>query len=263
MYKYFFLIKLNWIKIQIMKKYIWALFIVTLVACDSETKSNNTDNALNERLNKVKEENAKSLNLEATIKTIFVLDEAIKNVRDVNEYKEYLYKFDMSGVAPEVVECFIKLVPILDNLYDSEIEKEINESIWTAFSDFGSITGVAVASGLQIYSGDVVKGGLNLVKAGTDALNTAGARYEKEVEITKRINKVKNKYLNYIKFSSPIFLKYMTEWDKLCAQRDQAYISFVQLQLQQSPRVFRRGSKNIINRSRGNFIERFFFIEVK
>ena len=112
-----------------MKKYIWALFIVTLVACGSETKSNNTDNALNERLNKVKKENAKSLNLEATIKTIFVLDEAIKNVRDVNEYKEYLYKFDMSGVAPEVVECFIKLIPILDNLYDSEIEKEINESI--------------------------------------------------------------------------------------------------------------------------------------
>ena len=75
-----------------MKKYICALFIVTLVACDSETKSNNTDNALNERLNKVKEENAKSINLEETIKTIFVLDEAIKNVRDVNEYKEYLYK---------------------------------------------------------------------------------------------------------------------------------------------------------------------------
>lgn len=225
MYKYFLSIKLNWFKIKKMKIYIWTLLILTLVACGSETKSNSRDNALSERLNKVKEENANSINLEATIKTIFVLDESIKNVRDVNEYKEYLYKFDMSGVAPEVVECFIKLVPILDNLYDSEIEKEINESIWTAFSDFGSITGVAVASGLQIYSGDVVNGGLNLVKAGTDALNTAGARYEKEVEITKRINKVKNKYLEYIKFSSPIFLKYMTEWDKLCAQRDQAYIS--------------------------------------
>mgnify|MGYP001024484082 FL=1 len=225
MYKYFLPIKLNWSKIKKMKIYIWTLLILTLVACGSETKSNSRDNALSERLNKVKEENANSINLEATIKTIFVLDESIKNVRDVNEYKEYLYKFDMSGVAPEVVECFIKLVPILDNLYDSEIEKDINESIWTAFSDFGSITGVAVASGLQIYSGDVVNGGLNLVKAGTDALNTAGARYEKEVEITKRINKVKNKYLEYIKFSSPIFLKYMTEWDKLCAQRDQAYIS--------------------------------------
>ncbi len=208
-----------------MKKLISTFFITLLLACNSDTKKNKTDNALNESLKKAKQENAKAINLEATIKTIFVLDEAIKNVKDVNEFKEYLYKFDKSGVAPEVIDCFLKLIPILDDLYDSEIEKEINESIWTAFSDFGSITGVALASGLQIYSGDYIKGGLNLVKAGTDALDTAGARYEKEVEITKRINKVKNKYLDYIKFSSPIYLKYMTEWDKLCAQRDQAYIS--------------------------------------
>ena len=208
-----------------MKKLISTFFITLLLACNSDTKKNKTDNALNESLKKAKQENAKAINLEATIKTIFVLDEAIKNVKDVNEFKEYLYKFDKSGVAPEVIDCFLKLIPILDDLYDSEIEKEINESIWTAFSDFGSITGVALASGLQIYSGDYIKGGLNLVKAGTDALDTAGARYEKEVEITKRINKVKDKYLNYIKFSSPIYLKYMTEWDKLCAQRDQAYIS--------------------------------------
>ena len=208
-----------------MKKLISTFFITLLLACNSDTKKNKTDNALNESLKKAKQENAKAINLEATIKTIFVLDEAIKNVKDVNEFKEYLYKFDKSGVAPEVIDCFLKLIPILDDLYDSEIEKEINESIWTAFSDFGSITGVALASGLQIYSGDYIKGGLNLVKAGTDALDTAGARYEKEVEITKRINKVKDKYLDYIKFSSPIYLKYMTEWDKLCAQRDQAYIS--------------------------------------
>ena len=208
-----------------MKKLISTFFITLLLACNSDTKKNKTDNALNESLKKAKQENAKAINLEATIKTIFVLDEAIKNVKDVNEFKEYLYKFDKSGVAPEVIDCFLKLIPILDDLYDSEIEKEINESIWTAFSDFGSITGVALASGLQIYSGDYIKGGLNLVKAGTDALDTAGARYKKEVEITKRINKVKDKYLDYIKFSSPIYLKYMTEWDKLCAQRDQAYIS--------------------------------------
>ena len=225
MYKYFFLIKLNWIKIQIMKKYIWALFIVTLVACDSETKSNNTDNALNERLNKVKKENAKSLNLEATIKTIFVLDEAIKNVRDVNEYKEYLYKFDMSGVAPEVVECFIKLVPILDNLYDSEIEKEINESLLLVFSELNDVEQTLINAGTQFVAKDYIGAALTALQASNDARKIGFKRYKKDLEIQKKIRDINNDYHEYLKFSSPIFLKYMSEWDKLCAQRDQAYIS--------------------------------------
>lgn len=208
-----------------MKKYIWALFIVTLVACDSETKSNNTDNALNERLNKVKEENAKSLNLEATIKTIFVLDEAIKNVKDVNEYKEYLYKFDMSGVAPEVVECFIKLVPILDNLYDSEIEKEINESLWLVFSELNDVEQTLINAGTQLVAKDYMGAALTALQARNDARKIGFKRYKKDLEIQKKIRDINNDYHEYLKFSSPIFLKYMSEWDKLCAQRDQAYIS--------------------------------------
>ena len=225
MYKYFFSIKLNWLKIQIMKKYIWALFIVTLVACNSEPKSNSTDNALSERLNKVKKENAKSINLEATIKTIFVLDEAIKNVKDVNEYKEYLYKFDMSGVAPEVVECFIKLVPILDNLYDSEIEKEINESLWLVFSELNDVEQTLINAGTQFVAKDYMGAALTALQARNDARKIGFDRYKKDLEIQKKIRDINNDYHKYLKFSSPIFLKYMSEWDKICAQRDQAYIS--------------------------------------
>ena len=208
-----------------MKKYIWALFIATLVACNSEPKSNSTDNALSERLNKVKKENAKSINLEATIKTIFVLDEAIKNVKDVNEYKEYLYKFDMSGVAPEVVECFIKLVPILDNLYDSEIEKEINESLWLVFSELNDVEQTLINAGTQFVAKDYMGAALTALQASNDARKIGFKRYKKDLEIQKKIRDINNDYHEYLKFSSPIFLKYMSEWDKICAQRDQAYIS--------------------------------------
>jgi len=208
-----------------MKKYIWALFIVTLVACNSEPKSNSTDNALSERLNKVKKENVKSINLEATIKTIFVLDEAIKNVKDVNEYKEYLYKFDMSGVAPEVVECFIKLVPILDNLYDSEIEKEINESLWLVFSELNDVEQTLINAGTQLVAKDYMGAALTALQARNDARKIGFKRYKKDLEIQKKIRDINNDYHEYLKFSSPIFLKYMSEWDKICAQRDQAYIS--------------------------------------
>ena len=210
---------------KIMKKFN-ILFLVILFSACSETKSPNSQfTLLDQQLENSKTTNKNSLNLEATIKVIFTLDEAIKNVKDVQEYTEYLYKQDLTGVAPDVISCYQKLLPVLENLYDAEAEKEVGESVWTAFSEFGSVTAVAVNSGVQIYEGDIIRGSLNLAKAGADAMSIAGDRYEREIEVLKKIKKVKETYLEYVKFSSPIFLKYMSQWDKLCAQRDQAYIS--------------------------------------
>ena len=208
-----------------MNKFILLISIISLIACTESKSPDSQFTQLDQQLENSKTTNKKSLNLEATIKVIFTLDEAIKNVKDVQEYTEYLYKQDMRGVAPDVIGCYQKLLPVLDNLYDAEAEKEVGESVWTAFSEFGGVTAVAVNSGIQIVEGDVVRGSLNLAKAGADAMSIAGDRYEREVEVLKKIKKVKETYLEYVKFSSPIFLKYMTQWDKLCAQRDQAYIS--------------------------------------
>lgn len=208
-----------------MKKIILFISIIFFSACTESNSPNSQFTDLDEQLENSKTNNKNSLNLEATIKVIFTLDEAIKNVKDVQEYTEYLYQQDMTGVAPDVISSYQKLLPVLDNLYDAEAEKEVGESVWTAFSEFGSVTAVAVNSGIQIYKGDVIRGGLNLAKAGADAMSIAGDRYEREIEVLKKIKKVKETYLEYVKFSSPIFLKYMTQWDKLCAQRDQAYIS--------------------------------------
>ena len=208
-----------------MKNFILVISIIFFSACSESKSPNSQFTQLDEQLENSKTTNNNSLNLEATIKVIFTLDEAIKNVKDVQEYTEYLYQQDMTGVAPDVISSYQKLLPVLDNLYDAEAEKEVGESVWTAFSEFGSVTAVAVNSGIQIYEGDVIRGGLNLAKAGADAMSIAGDRYEREIEVLKKIKKVKETYLEYVKFSIPIFLKYMTQWDKLCAQRDQAYIS--------------------------------------
>ena len=210
---------------KLMKFFILLISITFFLACSESKLPISKFTQLDEQLENSKTTNKNSLNLEATIKVIFTLDEAIKNVKDVQEYTEYLYKQDMTGVAPDVISSYQKLLPVLDNLYDAEAEKEVSESVWTAFSEFGSVATVAVNSGIQIYEGDVIRGGLNLAKAGGDAMSLAGDRYEREIEVLKQIKKVKETYLEYVKFSSPIFLKYMTQWDKLCAQRDQAYIS--------------------------------------
>ena len=183
-----------------MKKFISLSLIVVFFAC-TETKSTDSQfSELDQQLENLKTSNKNSLNLEATIKVIFTLDEAIKNVKDVQEYTEYLYKQDMTGVAPDVVSCYQKLLPVLDNLYDAEAEKEVGESVWTAFSEFGAVSAIAVKSGIEIYEGDVVRGSLNLAKAGADAMSIAGSRYEREVEVLKKIKKIKENYLEYVKF---------------------------------------------------------------
>ena len=147
-----------------MKKIILFISIIFFSACTESNSPNSQFTDLDEQLENSKTNNKNSLNLEATIKVIFTLDEAIKNVKDVQEYTEYLYQQDMTGVAPDVISSYQKLLPVLDNLYDAEAEKEVGESVWTAFSEFGSVTAVAVNSGIQIYKGDVIRGGLTLQK---------------------------------------------------------------------------------------------------
>jgi len=78
-----------------MFKYIWIFFITSFLACNNMVESDSSENALIEKLDNAKKKNAKLINLEATVKTLFVLDESIKYVKDVNEYKEYLYRFDI------------------------------------------------------------------------------------------------------------------------------------------------------------------------
>jgi len=133
-----------------MNKFILLISIISLIACTESKSPDSQFTQLDQQLENSKTTNKKSLNLEATIKVIFTLDEAIKNVKDVQEYTEYLYKQDMRGVAPDVIGCYQKLLPVLDNLYDAEAEKEVGESVWTAFSEFGGVTAVAVNSGIQI-----------------------------------------------------------------------------------------------------------------
>ena len=208
-----------------MKNFILFISIIFFSACTESNSPNSQLTDLDEQLENSKTTNNNSLNLEATIKVIFTLDEAIKNVKDVQEYTVYLYQQDMTGVAPDVISCYQKLLPVLDNLYDAEAEKELNEDLWLVFSEFVDVQQTLIDAGTQAYSQDYFGAALTALQARNDALQIGIKRYKKDLEINNKIRDINTRYLDYIKFSSPIFLKYMTQWDKLCAQRDQAYIS--------------------------------------
>lgn len=200
-------------------------FCMVLIGCSETKNSVSKFDTLDKQLEKSKNTNKNSLNLEATIKVIFTLDEAIKNVKDVQEYTEYLYKQDMTGVAPDVISSYQKLLPVLDNLYDAEAEKELNEDLWLVFSELVDVKQTLINAGAQAAVQDYMGAALTALQAQNDALQIGIKRYKEDLEIDNKIRNINTSYLDYVKLSSPIYLKYMIQWDKLCAQRDQAYIS--------------------------------------
>ena len=200
-------------------------FCMVLIGCSETKNSASKFDTLDKQLEKSKNTNKNSLNLEATIKVIFTLDEAIKNVKDVQEYTEYLYKQDMTGVAPDVISSYQKLLPVLDNLYDAEAEKELNEDLWLVFSELVDVRQTLINAVAQAAVEDYMGAAVTALQAQNDALQIGIKRYKEDLEIDNKIRNINTSYLEYVKLSSPIYLKYMTQWDKLCAQRDQAYIS--------------------------------------
>lgn len=208
-----------------LKNFILLIPIIFFLACSESKSPNSQFNQLDEQLENSKTTNKNSLNLEATIKVIFTLDEAIKNVKDVQEYTEYLYKQDMTGVAPDVISSYQKLLPVLDNLYDAEAEKELNEDLWLVFSELVDVQQTLINAGAQAAASDFMGAAVTALQAKNDAIQIGLKRHKKELEINNKIRDINKNYLDYVKFSNPIYLKYMIQWDKLCAQRDQAYIS--------------------------------------
>lgn len=200
-------------------------FCMVLIGCSETKNSASKFDTLDKQLEKSKNTNKNSLNLEATIKVIFTLDEAIKNVKDVQEYTEYLYKQDMTGVAPDVISSYQKLLPVLDNLYDAEAEKELNEDLWLVFSELVDVRQTLINAVAQAAVEDYMGAAVTALQAQNDALQIGIKRYKEDLEIDNKIRNINTSYLDYVELSSPIYLKYMTQWDKLCAQRDQAYIS--------------------------------------
>jgi hypothetical protein len=170
-----------------LKNFILLIPIIFFLACSESKSPNSQFNQLDEQLENSKTTNKNSLNLEATIKVIFTLDEAIKNVKDVQEYTEYLYKQDMTGVAPDVISSYQKLLPVLDNLYDAEAEKELNEDLWLVFSELVDVQQTLINAGAQAAASDFMGAAVTALQAKNDAKSNSVINTVSTVSIDPKI----------------------------------------------------------------------------
>lgn len=179
--------------------------------------------------------------LEETIRILNSLEIAQTQSKNFDDFLLYMAKQDYSRVAPEVLKAKAKFFPVMQQMY--QLQKEYKE-----FSTLWMVARSVAAGGKTLRENvDVAGAGLAVVAAtatggfaGTEqsiatslsALSTVTDatfdHYAKEQnlkkELKKQIKNIKEQYVNYLSEFAPVYYKYMKEWDKLCLNKDKAYL---------------------------------------
>lgn len=171
--------------------------------------------------------------IESTVRIINALEIAQSQSGNFQDFLEYMAKQDYSLVAKDVIDAKTKLFPILQRMFQLEKEYEELSNIWILAKS--AATGVKemaknsspMGFGLAIL--DFVSGDFSTGDASMNiAKNAAFKQYEEEMElkgqIKDEIEVLETAYLEYLSYFLPIYTKYMKEWDKLCLNKDKAYL---------------------------------------
>lgn len=172
--------------------------------------------------------------LEETVRAMNALEVAQCHSADFVSYLEYVARQDFSRVAPEVLEQKKKLFPILQRLYELQIEhKELND-VWmlmrSATSGASSFVEEVNPIGVigSMITGDPLTGTVSVAGGVDKAQEVAFEEYEKQKDLKKSLERemeaLRLKYVEYLEGYAPIYHKYMQEWNALCLVKDKAYL---------------------------------------
>lgn len=175
---------------------------------DTKTKENNYD-------------------LEKTIKVINSIEVAQHEVKDFDAFMEYLAKQDYEGVAPEVLKAKKEMLPVLQEIY--ELQKEHDGlNLWTGLvqklsADPAQVIGIVVESGMNVANG--IPAIMEVKNVTKDVFKQYKEEQKLKGQLQKKIKEIQKDYMVYLEEFTPIYTKYMTEWDRLCIDKDRAYIN--------------------------------------
>lgn len=203
------------------------LFVLSLllpVGC-GESEEKGAFSELTAALTQRKDANQESFDLQSSIRVIYALEQAVKEIKDFEEFARFLARYDFDNVASDVIEAQTKLVPVLREMFDSGAAKEENESAWRAFQDFQGPATLALGGAVASLSGDPRQGTIQLLKASSSAITQASEKYIRDKQVASRVKKAQRAYTAYLESSAAVYIKYMKMWDEFCVIRDEAYLS--------------------------------------
>lgn len=139
------------------------------------------------------------------------------------DFLEYMARQDYSGVARDVIETKKLLFPIIEEMNELRKQRKELSSIWFCLKHaaVSMVQNNDTSSVVALASGDV--------GAVCSCADTAFSAYQEQQKlkrnIEKRLDRLRRQYITYIEAYTPIYLKYMEEWNHLCLNKDQAYMN--------------------------------------
>jgi tetratricopeptide (TPR) repeat protein len=191
------------------------------------------ENSFNKRIYLEKEElvnsTMESYDLENTIKIIHGLELAKEKSNSFKEYLRYMASQDYSDVAVEVVIAKKRLLPILHKLTKAEKELEDQQKLWNYFSKVNEVViPETAAMSVNLASTNYIAAAINVSSMGVSSFKAFKEQDEVQDLLEDQIDEIEDEYISYLEFFTPIYLKYMREWDKMCINRDKAYLAIHQ-----------------------------------
>lgn len=183
----------------------------------------------------------KNYDLEETIRILNSLEIAQTQAENFDDFLLYMAKQDYSQVAPEVLKAKAKFFPVMQHMYQLQKDHKEFSTLWMLARSVAAggktlrenmdVTGVGLAVVAASATGGTT-GAMDAASGSLSAVNTAtNAAFDHFVEeqelkrsLEKQIQEVKEEYINYLSEFAPIYYKYMKEWDRLCLNKDKAYL---------------------------------------
>lgn len=210
-------------------------------ACSSTTSDIDLDNytpstefqAATEALESAVQSSNEDYDIEETVRILNGLEAAQSQSDDFYSFLEYMAKQDYSRVPEDVLKAKERLLPILQKMFDLQKQYDELDDIWmlarsasTGVTDFAqNANPIGVLS--SIFTGDPM-GTVSVNKSLAEAKTAAFEQYENDqklkASLKEEIDNLKMAYIDYLTEYAPVYFKYMKEWDKLCLDRDKAYL---------------------------------------
>lgn len=218
---------------------IGAFFIIK--ACSSQPSDIDLDNytpstefqAATEALESAAESGNDEYDIEETVRILNGLEAAQSQSDDFYSFLEYMAKQDYSRVPADVLKAKERILPILQKMFDLQKQYDELDDIWmlvrsasTGVTDFAeSANPIGVLS--SIFTGDPM-GTVSVNKSLAEAKTAAFEQYENDqklkASLKEEIDNLRMAYIDYLTEYAPVYFKYMKEWDRLCLDRDKAYL---------------------------------------
>lgn len=158
--------------------------------------------------------------IDKTMRVIHEIDRAMRDASSVSDFLAAMQGQDYRDVAPEVLAARKRILEILMRLYARQAEKRQQDEMWALSSQ----------TVLQLLS--LVKPGDGLTSAvsydqaqAKELLRQLEERREAQAELLKELHAVEGELLAAMLEWSQAYYPYVEEWDRLCNERDQAYLA--------------------------------------